>query len=151
MVIILNPQACKLHIQVVEEGAWAEGVSSALGSLGVRVLDSSILPLAAMGSARSLVNPATGTGVLTAVSNAAGGDLGRMGRGMVAGGASSAERQQLRCFLLQVQTPLHIAGSLTCVAKCVMCRLGSDPCVRVRGLFSLMHAPFVINLLGCLN
>ncbi len=92
--------------QVVEEGAWAEGVSSALARLGVRVLDGSILPPAAMGSARALVNPATGCGVLSAISNAAGGDLGRIGRRMIAEGVTTEERQQLRAFLIQVRNSL---------------------------------------------
>ena len=78
----------------------------------MRVLDSSILPLAAMGSACRLVNPATGSGVLAAISNAAGGDLGRVGRKMIAAGAMTVERQQLRAFLLQV---LQFTGLLTCV------------------------------------
>ena len=94
-----------MNLQVVEEGAWAEGVSAALSRLGVHVLDSSVLSLADMGCARSLVNAATGSGVLTAISNAARGDLGRVGRNLIADGASSADRQQLRTFLLQVQFP----------------------------------------------
>lgn len=51
-----------LHeMQVVEEGAWAEGVTAALSRLGVHVLNSSVLPLADMGCVRSLVNAATGS------------------------------------------------------------------------------------------
>ncbi|BDA44284.1 probable Sacsin [Coccomyxa sp. Obi] len=103
LVPVHKNRLCQLSIpsKVVEEGAWAEGVTAALSRLGVHVLDSSVLPLADMGSARSLVNAATGSGVLAAISNAAGGDLGRVGRNLITGGATSAERQQLRIFLLQ--------------------------------------------------
>jgi len=88
---------------VVEEGAWAEGVTSALSKLGVHVLDGSILPLAAMGPAHSLVNAATGGGVLAAIGSAAGGHRTAMEGQLAAAGASLAERQQLRAFLLQVK------------------------------------------------
>lgn len=96
-------------MQIVEEGAWAEGVSTALLKIGVGVLDSSILTSEAMGAVRPMVHPATAAGVLTALDNASGQDLGRVGRTMAAAEVSPAERRQLRAFLLQVYSylPFH--------------------------------------------
>lgn len=88
--------------QIVEEGAWAEGVSTALLKMGVGVLDSAILAPEAMGAVRPVIHPASAGGVLTALSNAAGHDLGRIGRTMAAAEVTPAERRQLRAFLLQV-------------------------------------------------
>lgn len=55
--------------------------------------------------------------MLAAISNAAGGDLGRVGRNLIAASATSAERQQLRTFLLQVPSPLP--GASTAFLGCL--------------------------------
>lgn len=89
--------------QVVEEGSWTEAMGSALSKLSVQVLDSRVLAAAQLGAAgQSLIRPATGAGVLAALSATADGDLGRLGRNFVSAGVSAAEREQLRSFLLQV-------------------------------------------------
>ena len=96
----------KQTVPVVEEGSWAEALGTLLAKLGVHVLDSRILPMAALGSAaQRLIRPATGAGVLAALGAAAGDDLGRMGRAFVTADVSAGQREQLRGFLLQVPAP----------------------------------------------
>ncbi len=102
--------------QVVEEGSWAEALGALLAKLGVRVLDSRVLPMPALGgAAQRLIRPATGAGVLAALGAAAGGDLGRMGRAFVTADVSAAQREQLRGFLLQVP-PFAVVALRGCAA-----------------------------------
>jgi hypothetical protein len=102
----LRALRCAVHLkQIVEEGSWAEGVTAALMKMGVAVLDSSVIPLDALGAARDSIHPAAASGVLTAIGNACGNDLGRVGRTMTTAEVSDEERRQLRAFLLQVCLP----------------------------------------------
>lgn len=91
-----------LLLQVIEEGAWSEAVGSALSKLGVQVLDSQVLPLRDLGSARELIHSASGLGVVSAVRTATAGELSRVSALFSAAGLSAEERTQLCSFLLQV-------------------------------------------------
>ena len=92
-------------MQVIEEGAWSEAVGSALSKLGVQVLDSQVLPLPDLGSARELVHSASGLGVVAALRAATAGERSRVGEAFRAASLSDEERMQLCSFLLQVCIP----------------------------------------------
>ena len=95
---------------MIEEGAWSEAVGSALSKLGVHVLDSQVLSLQDLGSARELVHSASGLGVVSAVHAAAAGEHSRISRAFSTAGLSAEERAQLCSFLLQVcDNPCHTA------------------------------------------
>ena len=89
-------------MQVIEEGAWSEAVGSALSKLGVHVLDSQLLPVHKLGSARELVHSASGLGIVSAVRAATAGQPSRLNGAFSAAALSAEERVQLCSFLLQV-------------------------------------------------
>ena len=88
---------------MIEEGAWSEAVGSALSKLGVHILDSSVLPLRALGDARGLVHSASGLGVVSAVHDATAGECSKIGDMFSGTKLSAEERTQLCSFLLQVR------------------------------------------------
>ena len=117
----LHADSISMPLQVIEEGAWSEAVSSALSKLGVHVLDSQILPLHGLGGARQLIHTATGLGVVSAMSAAGAGDSSVEER-FSAARLTSEERAQLCSFLLQVRyihtTPFCQVAVRRCYGYC---------------------------------
>eukprot|EP00803_Ostreobium_quekettii_P010692 evm.model.scf_230.1 EVM.evm.TU.scf_230.1 scf_230:55-29919(-) len=99
---VQGSELCRLNkmSQVLHDGGWTEGVTSAISRLGCRILDSSIVP-SYHKTLSSYIFDATALGLLSAITAHDPDGLGPVPRVVDASALTPGEKRQLRTFLMQ--------------------------------------------------